>query len=238
MPLNKVKVASYARLFRCSTNSHQFGAKNEYEYVQNFKVLQQTFQTHHIDKAIPVDRLVKCRFQDNLEFLQWVKRFWDQYYPGGEPYDAVARRGGSGIVAPATRAPPIRSAAAHRAPAPRAIASASRAGHAAPIGRADAVRSRTPNSGSTARELEELRNQVAQSDDTIRGLEKERDFYFNKLRDIEILVQTFVAEMEEKAAVVPEESEVLCKEIQTILYSTEVNSLPITLSHVFLHHIC
>lgn len=70
--------------------------------------------------------------------------------------------------------------------------------------------------------MEELRSQVAQSDDTIRGLEKERDFYFNKLRDIEILVQAFISEMEEKAAVVPEESDVLCKEIQTILYSTEV----------------
>jgi RP/EB family microtubule-associated protein len=70
--------------------------------------------------------------------------------------------------------------------------------------------------------LEELRGQVAQSDDTIRGLEKERDFYFNKLRDIEILVQAFISEMEEKAVVVPEESDVLCKEIQTILYSTEV----------------
>ena len=31
--------------------------------------------------------------QDNLEFLQWLKRFWDQNYPGGE-YDAVGRRKG------------------------------------------------------------------------------------------------------------------------------------------------
>jgi microtubule-associated protein, RP/EB family len=71
-----------------------------------------------------------------------------------------------------------------------------------------------------------LRSQAAQSDDTIRGLEKERDFYFNKLRDIEILVQAFISEMEEKAVVVPEESDVLCKEIQTIRYSTEVPPPP------------
>ena len=44
---------------------------------------------------IPVERLIKCKFQDNLEFLQWVKKYWDTYYPGG-PYDALARRGGSG----------------------------------------------------------------------------------------------------------------------------------------------
>jgi len=74
--------------------------------------------------------------------------------------------------------------------------------------------------------LQDLRAQVAQSDETIRGLEKERDFYFNKLRDIEILVQQFAAEIEEKARItgqpVAEESEVLVKEIQAILYSTEV----------------
>jgi RP/EB family microtubule-associated protein len=38
-----------------------------------------------------VDRLVKCKLQDNLEFMQWVKRYWDQNYPGGD-YDAVSRR--------------------------------------------------------------------------------------------------------------------------------------------------
>ena len=95
------------------------------------------------------------------------------------------------------------------------------------------MRSRTPSSnaaaGVSSRELQELRAQVAQSNETITGLEKERDFYFNKLRDIEILVQQFAAEIEEKAQntgePVAEESEVLVREIQAILYSTEVISL-------------
>ena len=214
------------------TNSFQFNAKNEYEYIQNFKVLQQAFINHNIDKTIPVDRLVKCRMQDNIEFLQWVKKYWDQYYPGGEPYDAIARRGGAAMAAPASRAP-MRAPAANRAvPAVRAAPR----GGVAP--RADAVRSRTPSSnapggmagGASQRELQDLRGQVAQSDETIRGLEKERDFYFNKLRDIEILVQQFAAEIEEKARItgqpIAEESEVLVKEIQAILYSTEVLTLP------------
>jgi len=74
-----------------------------------------------------------------------------------------------------------------------------------------------------------LRQQVAQSDETIRGLEKERDFYFNKLRDIEILVQQFAGDLEEKARATGEpiapETEILVKEIQAILYSTEVTCL-------------
>ena len=37
---------------------------------------------------------MKCKFQDNLEFLQWMKKFWDTYY-SGNAYDAVARRNAS-----------------------------------------------------------------------------------------------------------------------------------------------
>ena len=64
-------------------------------HLENFKILQSTFTNHSVDKIIPVERLVKCRMQDNLEFLQWVKRFWEQYY-NGDGYDAQARRGGRG----------------------------------------------------------------------------------------------------------------------------------------------
>jgi RP/EB family microtubule-associated protein len=34
-----------------------------------------------------VDRLVKGRFQDNFEFIQWFKKFFDANYDG-RPYDA------------------------------------------------------------------------------------------------------------------------------------------------------
>jgi len=35
---------------------------------------------------------MKCKMQDNLEFLQWVKKFWDVNF-AGDSYDAIARRG-------------------------------------------------------------------------------------------------------------------------------------------------
>ena len=38
-------------------------------------------------KIIPVDRLVKGRFQDNFEFIQWFKKFFDANYQG-QSYDA------------------------------------------------------------------------------------------------------------------------------------------------------
>ena len=42
---------------------------------------------------MPVDKLIKGRFQDNFEFLQWFKKFFDANYQGGD-YDAVGARGG------------------------------------------------------------------------------------------------------------------------------------------------
>ena len=35
-----------------------------------------------------MDKLVKGRFQDNFEFLQWFKKFFDANYDG-HPYDPV-----------------------------------------------------------------------------------------------------------------------------------------------------
>ena len=40
-----------------------------------------------------LDFTLVCRFQDNFEFLQWFKKFFDVNYDGGE-YDAVEARGG------------------------------------------------------------------------------------------------------------------------------------------------
>ncbi|CAG8705972.1 22663_t:CDS:2 [Cetraspora pellucida] len=178
-------------------NKVKFGAKHEYEYVANYKVLQTAFDKHKVDKTIPVERLVKCKFQDNLEFLQWMKRYWDTYYPGG-PYDAVARRStvagpvkavsGGGIV----RTMPKRTtptASAGRVPA-----------------------SSLHDNSQTSSIVNELSKENLELKQTIDGLEKERDFYFGKLRDIEILVQQRIDS---------EPDNQLLKDIQSILYSTE-----------------
>ena len=53
---------------------------------------------------------------------------------------------------------------------------------------------------------------------TVEGLEKERDFYFSKLRDIELLLQNAVEENPE----LEKDENGLIKHVQAILYSTEV----------------
>ncbi|RLN47329.1 hypothetical protein BBJ29_005570 [Phytophthora kernoviae] len=64
---------------------------HDYEFVQNYKLLQKCFFVLKIDKQIPVDRLVRGKYQDNLEFMQWLKAFYDRHEQHG-PYDPIARR--------------------------------------------------------------------------------------------------------------------------------------------------
>lgn len=44
-------------------------------------------------QIVPVDRLIKGRFQDNFEYLQWFKKFFDANYDGRD-YDPLEARGG------------------------------------------------------------------------------------------------------------------------------------------------
>lgn len=44
-------------------------------------------------QIIPVDKLIKGKFQDNFEFVQWFKKFFEANYDGKE-YDPVAARQG------------------------------------------------------------------------------------------------------------------------------------------------
>lgn len=157
------------------------------------------FTRHNIDRLVPVEQLVKCRMQDNLEFLQWTKRYWDQYSPRHD-YDAIGRRKGSGAPPPAAT-PRTSTGASARRPQ-TATRSAPRVAGASSVGAGAA--------GALRAENETLKEAIA-------GLEKERDFYFSKLRDIELLLQTAV----DQDAELEKDENGLVKSIQTILYSTE-----------------
>ena len=55
-------------------------------------------------QVAPVDRLVKGRFQDNFEFIQWFKKFFDVNYDGSE-YDAFEMRGCINMGSGGSKAP-------------------------------------------------------------------------------------------------------------------------------------
>ncbi|TCD65861.1 hypothetical protein EIP91_002123 [Steccherinum ochraceum] len=182
----------------------KMNAKHEYEFIANFKILQNAFRAHKIDKPIPVEKLVKCKMQDNLEFMQWMKRFWDTNF-GGQEYDPVARRRGAPTDTPATIAP--------LAPSSRGSGGglgAGRAGGKTPIG------GHRSGSAQSNEATQHLQAQLREMSTHLEGLEKERDFYFAKLRDIEIIVQQQMEALEADGKDDP-----LLRDVQKILYSTE-----------------
>lgn len=213
----------------------KFNVNTEYAYLQNFKILQSMnfypfahtllgglvlrplvsatdgvpllacFTKHQIDRPIPVEGLIKCKMQDNLEFLQWSKRYWDQYYPGGD-YDAVARRKSAGTGAPPAYTPSVTPRTSTNSGARRPAANT-----AAPAAPRIA---RQPGASIATAQLSQENTQLKEM---VTGLERERDFYFRKLRDIELLVQQAI----ETDPELDKNDDGLVKQIQTILYSTE-----------------
>merc|ERR1719402_1316740 len=171
----------------------KFNTKLEHEYINNFKVLQNSFKSTAVDKIIPVDKLVKGRFQDNFEFVQWFKKFFDANY-GGQEYDALAMRGGEQVGTGGTKMGGARPGAGRPAVTsmPKRASAPSAASRPAPRG-ATGARATNGTSGGTSAaaqaQIEDLNNQMVEMKLTVEGLEKERDFYFGKLRDVEVLCQ-------------------------------------------------
>lgn len=166
----------------------KFGTKSEYESlsIQNFKILQQAFKKMQVDKIIPLEKLSKGRFQDNFEFLQWFKKFFDANYDGQE-YDPIAARDGlelgSKMPSNGQSKMPAKTSVAKRPTANRMSSGASRSTR--PMGGGGAP---------SVAQVEELNAQILEKNLTIEALEKERNFYFEKLRDIEVLAQEYEVE--------------------------------------------
>ena len=63
-----------------------------------------------------MEKLVKGRFQDNFEFVQWFKKFYDANYDGHD-YDPVDARGGEPLGS-AMKKPGGPARSTYKAPAP------------------------------------------------------------------------------------------------------------------------
>ncbi|CAD7676308.1 unnamed protein product [Nyctereutes procyonoides] len=156
----------------------KFQAKLEHEYIQNFKILQAGFKRMGVDKIIPVDKLVKGKFRENFEFVQWFKKFFDANYDGKDYDPVAARQGQETAVAPSLVAPALNK--------PKKPLSSS---SAAPQRPTATHRTTNPGVGNGDDEAAELMQQVNVLKLTVEDLEKERDFYIGKLRNIELICQ-------------------------------------------------
>ncbi|KAK4773765.1 hypothetical protein SAY87_028784 [Trapa incisa] len=187
-----------------------FDAKNEYEMIQNYKVLQDVLNKLKITKHIEVSKLVKGRPLDNLELMQWMKRYCDAINGGAlHSYNALERRetckgGKEASKRPASSQSSVRSSTALLKPQP---AQNGRRKDAL-VGSANP----TPKATKPAYTVPAYDEQVTELKLLVDSLEKERDFYFAKLRDIEVMCQR-----------VEVENLPIARAIQKILYAADDN---------------
>ncbi|KAJ4872776.1 Microtubule-associated protein RP/EB family member 1B [Raphanus sativus] len=188
-----------------------FAAKNEYEMIQNYKVMQEVFTKLKITKPLEVNRLVKGRPLDNLEFLQWLKRFCDSINGGimNENYNPVERRSRGGkeksVKGTSKVSKSLQTNNTHQPPPPVTTSSK-------PTGPKQARSLATGGGSNSSAEVQALSKELEDVKVSVDLLEKERDFYFSKLRDIEILCQT--PELDDLPIVVA---------VKKILYATDAN---------------
>ncbi|CAN4079719.1 unnamed protein product [Withania somnifera] len=174
-----------------------FDAKNEYEMIQNYKVLQDVFTKLKITKHIEVSKLVKGRPLDNLEFMQWMKRYCDSVNRGNiHGYNPLERRDAcKGVKEVNKRSAPSQNSTKSAPTASKHVSQNARRNdiHHVSSTNQSGKMSRPSSSGgaSTYSETERAAHeqQITELKLSVDSLEKERDFYFSKLRDIEILCQ-------------------------------------------------
>lgn len=173
----------------------KYDAKHQYEYVHNYKVLQAALNRNGMKKQIEVEKLIKGKYQDNLEFMQWIKAFYDSHasedaldYDGRARREEILAKTGTRRTALASnrlRPNEARPAPTRRVPRSRTMTGSRPSVPMVPKAELDGMKA----------ELEKMANAL---DDA----ETERTFYFEKLRNVEVIVQTLQEDMEDDAVTI------------------------------------
>ena len=181
-----------------------------------------------------VERLIKCKYQDNFEFALWMRRFVCANAPGFKEYDSVSRRGNIEIdfgfnekasVKPSTSKDSLAKGAAFMSKSKSILAPRQ------PGLKNDSMYSqRSSENGSThggstsnlfsnlppgeSKVLMDLHNMIerqkADKNPQLEILRAERDFYYSKLRDIDHILDVYTSNNVEN----------LINNIREILYLT------------------
>jgi len=217
-------------------------AKQDFQFVPNYKLLQKAFRTHQVSRHIDVPKLIRAKYQDNLEFMQWFKAFFESQ-PMREDYDPVAARAGGrgGRRANSNLVTDANVGSHQRRTTGRTTATAPAAHHnkenrtrrAAPTSAAAAACAPASSSSSSSAEVAQLRKRVAtleaelaaktaevtEAETQIESIDGEREFYYRKLLAVESLLQEEEARLPESEA--GSSFSALIKAALKIMYETD-----------------
>jgi len=206
-----------------------WSARNDYEFVKNYKVIQSVFNKQKIQKHVEVEKLVRGKYQDNLEWMQWLKSFYESNMSADavpDDYDVSARRknckGAPAASARSKAAAPVRRAkSGGAAREPRTMKNEGEKENRNRAGSGRARRAPAKKTGAAVAAIQKKLAAVEEENSSMKlmvdGLEKERDFYFHKLRDVELLLQQSDQNDETAGMTGAELSDMIFK----ILYATD-----------------
>ena len=242
-------------------------AKSDFQFIENYKILQAAFTKQRVQKRVDVDRLIRAKYQDNLEFCQWLKAFFEHACSDTrEDYDPVSRRmlgkGGkkldeiflprgmkhrppsSSSSVTSNRSRPVKavpssgaSVSSVRSASSKTTTGGSRRSTVtAPLrdmnSRLSAKQSISAAAAKKVDKLEsqneelasknsQLRRKCAETELILENIEKERDFYFDKLRGIEVFLQVH-EETDES------DPEALIQRVFKVLYAKIEDNITVT----------
>lgn len=149
-----------------------FAAQYVYEFEGNFRLFLAALHRHRLKRVIDVQAIVRGRTQEILHLAQWLRHLWQTMYNAHTSYDAEARR------ASAAR----KWEARYRARSKRLA------------GQGGFVASPKP--------LEKQRREPSQSEESLAAviaerdaIEVERDWYYDKLRQIEVACDDYADDL-------------------------------------------
>eukprot|EP00751_Fragilariopsis_kerguelensis_P033877 CAMPEP_0170971018 /NCGR_PEP_ID=MMETSP0735-20130129/44973_1 /TAXON_ID=186038 /ORGANISM="Fragilariopsis kerguelensis, Strain L26-C5" /LENGTH=342 /DNA_ID=CAMNT_0011390897 /DNA_START=55 /DNA_END=1083 /DNA_ORIENTATION=+ len=186
-------------------------ARSDYEFVSNYKLLQAAFTKYSVKRYVDVDKLIRAKYQDNLEFCQWLKAFYDQSGAHREGYDGrVVRAKGKGgrkyndsVNKVATKVGSSKPVSRGTKPATTFPTKSRVSTRPAPLKASENkarpvntnIFTKNPAMGKTNTDMKlkkiniELESRISELESSVGDIEKERDFYFGKLRSIELYLQ-------------------------------------------------
>ena len=201
---------------KVSLSRVNFNADLPNNIQENYKVLQQMFSRCKIPHSFDVADLMRGRFLDNYQFLSWLRQHYESVTgASATPYDAAARRSHFGCRVPASISTPT-SNSSSTAPKvrPRVSSSSSSSVSTSPavssfvdhnknpprVGPPPSTRQRLVSQPPTSSEDWVSAVEYADVKYTLEGVERERDFYYGVLREVEDVCRAEKAAIGERAA--------------------------------------